>query len=150
MQPCSVAGREQAIDAMIALTRLSNLDRVIVAGTRSMQLSVSLRQRGFARISTPATCSGPRGQHSIALITAEMSEATTEVVLAEVSQLLAANATIAILISSREGEFCLKIRKKLEQIGFGIEAGVRCKEGLVLSAHRQGFCQSFARIQTAA
>jgi hypothetical protein len=160
MQPCLVAGREQAIDTMIALTRLSNPHRAIVAGSQSMELLVSLRRRGFARISTPATYSGPRGQHSIALITAETSQAATEAVLAEVSRLLAANATIAILITSREGEFCLQIRKKLEQIGFSIEAGVRCQEGLVLSASRQGccqkgccqkgYCQSFARMEKAA
>ena len=162
MQLSSVAGREQAIDTMIALTRLSNPHRAIVAGRQSMELLVSLRRRGFARISTPTTHSGPRGQHSIALIIAETSQAATEAVLAEVSRLLAANATIAILMNSREGEFCLNLRKKLEQIGFSIDAGVRCQEGLVLSASRQAFsqgvcqafCQAFghdpARIETAA
>lgn len=35
----------------------------------------------------------------------------------------------------------LKIRALLEQIGFRIEAGVRCRQGLVLSAYRQGFGQ---------
>ena len=46
-----------------------------------------------------------------------------------------------VLIESRESGVCLKIRSRLEQMGFRIEAGVRCQQGLVLSAHRQGFGQ---------
>ena len=68
VQPCSVADREQVVDTMIALTRLSSLHRAIVAGTDSMEL-----------------------------------------------------------------------------MGFRIEAGVRCHDGLVLSAYRQGFCKGFGQ-----
>jgi hypothetical protein len=67
--------------------------------------------------------------------------ATIEAALTQVSRFLDDRAAIAILIDSREGEFCLKIRRKLEQMGFRIEAGVRCQQGLVLSAYRQGFAQ---------
>jgi hypothetical protein len=57
------------------------------------------------------------------------------------SRFLEDRAVIAILIDSRQGEVCLKIRRKLEQMGFRIEAGVRCHQGLVLSAYRQGLAQ---------
>ena len=50
-------------------------------------------------------------------------------------------AAIAVLIDSTESGVCLKIRTRLEQMGFRIEAGVRCEQGLVLSAYRQGFGQ---------
>ncbi len=140
-QPCAVADKEQVLDTMIALTRLSNLHRAIVAGSEGMELFLSLRRRGFARVTTPATCRPPRRQHSIALIKAGSSLGGIEAALAQVSEFLTATATIAILIASREGALCLKIRHKLEQMGFRIEAGVRCQEGLVLSAYRQGFAQ---------
>ena len=48
---------------------------------------------------------------------------------------------IAALINSRESGFCLKVRTRLEQMGFRVEAGVRCQRGLVLSAYRRGFGQ---------
>jgi hypothetical protein len=48
---------------------------------------------------------------------------------------------VAILIDSRESGASLNIRMKLKQMGFQIEAGVRCQQGLVLSAYRQGFVQ---------
>jgi hypothetical protein len=141
VQPCFIADREQVIDTMIALTRLSNLHRAIVAGDDSNELYLSLRRRGFDRIATPATCPLPRRQHSIALIAGGISLSAIEAALAQVSPFLSGSAAIAILIRSHEGGFCLKIRKKLEQMGFRIEAGVRCHEGLVLSAYRHGFAQ---------
>lgn len=141
VQPCSAIDRDQVVDTMIALTHLSNLHRAIIAGTGSIELYLSLRRRGFIQVATTATCRLPRRQHSIGLLTGEKSLATIEAKLLEISQFLSANATIAILIDSREGEFCLSIRRKLEQMGFRIEAGVRCQRGLVLAAHRQGFAQ---------
>ncbi|MGY3616997.1 hypothetical protein ACVJGD_003193 [Bradyrhizobium sp. USDA 10063] len=141
VQPCSAIDRDQVVDTMITLTHLSNLHRAIIAGSGAMELYLSLRRRGFVQVATTATCRVPRRQHSIGLLTGEKSLAAIEATLLEVSQFLSANATIAILIDSREGEFCLSIRKKLEQMGFRIEAGVRCQRGLVLAAHRQGFAQ---------
>jgi hypothetical protein len=140
-QPCSVADRDQVVDTMISLTRLSNLDRVIVVGGESVELYLSLRRRGFIRVTTPATSRAPRKQHHIGLIMGGNSSPAIEAALLQVSHFLSASATIAILIDSRDGEFCLKVRKKLEQIGFRIEAGARCQQGLVLSAYRQGFAQ---------
>ena len=61
--------------------------------------------------------------------------------LAQVSPFLSAHAAVAILIESREGELCMKVRQRLQQMGFRIEAGVRCQQGLVLSACRLDFAQ---------
>jgi hypothetical protein len=61
--------------------------------------------------------------------------------LVEISPFLCASAAIAILIENSESRICLNIRTRLRQMGFRIEAGVRCQQGLVLSASRQGFGQ---------
>ena len=138
VQPHSAPNREQVIDTMIELTRLSSQLRAIVAGSDNLELYLALRRRGFARVSTPETCRIPRGQHAVGLITGQNSLAAVEAVLTRISPFLSA---IAVLIDSRESGFCLKIRSKLEQMGFRIDAGVRCPQGLVLSAYRQGFGQ---------
>ena len=138
VQPHSAPNREQVIDTMIELTRLSSQLRAIVAGSDSLELYLALRRRGFARVSTPETCRIPRGQHAVGLITGQNSLAAVEAVLTRISPFLSA---IAVLIDSRESGFCLKIRSKLEQMGFRIDAGVRCPQGLVLSTYRQGFGQ---------
>jgi hypothetical protein len=138
-QPHSVSNREQVVDTMIDLTRLSNLHRAIVTGRDRMELYLALWRRGFIRVATTATCRVPRGQHVVGLITGQDSSAAVEAALTEISQFLSASASLAILIEPSESEACLKIRNRLAQMRFRIEAGVRCQQGLVLSAHRQGF-----------
>ena len=140
-QPHSVSSREQVVDTMIELTRLSYLHRAIVAGCDSLDLCLMLHRRGFIRAATTTTCRIPKGQHAVGLIRGQNSLGAIDAALAEIAQFLSASAAIAVLIDSRESSFCLKIRTKLEQMGFRIEAGVRCQQGLVLSAYRQGFGQ---------
>ncbi len=135
----AVSNREQVLDTMIDLTRLSNLQRAIVTGRDSLELYLALRQRGFLRVATTATCRVPRGQHAVGLIAGQDSLSAVEAALAQIVPFLGPNAAIAVLIDSRESGSCLKIRARLEQMGFRIEAGVRCQQGLVLSACRQGF-----------
>jgi hypothetical protein len=137
----SASNREQVVDTMIDLTRLSSLHRAIVAGHDSMELYLALRRRGFVRVATTATCRIPKQQHAVGLVTGQNSLAAIEAALAQISQFLSRSAAIAVLIDSRESGVCLKVRTRLEQMGFRIEAGVRCQQGLVLSAYRQGFTQ---------
>lgn len=137
----SAPNREQVVDTMIDLTRLSNQHRAIVAGHDCMELYLALRRRGFVRVATTATCRIPKRQHAVGLITGQNSLSAVEAALTQISPFLSPSAAIAVLIDSRESGFCLKIRTRLEQMGFRIEAGVRCQQGFVLSAYRQGFNQ---------
>ena len=137
----SASNREQVVDTMIELTRLSHLNRAIVAGSDSLELYLALRRRGFVRAATTATCRIPKRQHAVGLITGQNSLSAIEAALAQIAQFLSPSAAIAVLIDSRESGVCMKIRNLLEQMGFRIEAGVRCQQGLVLSAYRQGFNQ---------
>jgi hypothetical protein len=141
IHPHSVSNREQVVDTMIELTRLSNLQRAVIAGSDAMDLYLALRRRGFMRVATTATCRIPRAQHAVGLVTHQRSPEAVEAALTEISQFLCPNAAIAVLIKSRESGLTLRIRTRLEQMGFRIEAGVRCQQGLVLSAHRHGFAQ---------
>jgi len=133
-EPCA---SEQVIDTMIALTRPSNTDSIIIAGSESMELYTLLRRRGFRAVATPVTCPVARRRHPVGLIAGRNLLAA----LAQVSPFLSANAAVAVLIESREGELCMKVRQRLQQMGFRIEAGVRCQQGLVLSACRLDFAQ---------
>jgi hypothetical protein len=137
----SVSDTEQVVDTMIGLTRLTDLDRVIVAGGGSMDLYLALRKHGFHRAATTTTCRIPKGQHSVGLIAGQTSLQAIEAALGELSPFLGTSSTVAVLIDSREIGAGLRIRGKLEQMGFRIEAGVRCQEGFVLSAIRHGFGQ---------
>lgn len=137
----SVSDREQVVDTMIGLTRLTNLHRAIVAGSGSVELYLALRRRGFLRAATAATCRIAKGQHAVGLIAGHNSLQAIEAALVELLPFLGTSATVAVLIDSREIGAGLRIREKLEQMGFRIEAGVRCQQGFVLSAIRHGFGQ---------
>jgi len=140
-QPHSGSNPEQVVDTMIELTRLSNLHRAIIAGSDSPELYLALRRRGFIRVATTATCRIAKGQHAVGLITGQNSLQAIQSALGELSPFLCTSSAMAVLIDSRETGFCLKVRTRLEQMGFRIEAGVRCQQGLVLSAYRHGFGQ---------
>lgn len=136
----SASDQAQVLDTMIALTRLTLLQRAIIAGRGGTELYLGLRQRGFMRVATISTNWLPRRQHAIALL-ADRNSASLERALAEIAPYLSANATIALLIDAGDNGSSSSIRAKLQQMGFQIEAGVRCHQGLVLSACRQGFGQ---------
>jgi hypothetical protein len=137
----SSTSEQQVVDTMIELTRLSSLHRAIIAGSGGPELYLALRRRGFMRVSTIATCRMPKGQHAVGLISGQNSLQAIETALTEISHYLSASAAMAVLIDSRESGFSLRIRTRLEQMGFRIEAGVRCQQGFVLSAYRHGFGQ---------
>ncbi len=134
----SASDQAQVLDTMITLTRLTHLQRAIIAGSGGMELYLGLRQRGFMRVATISTSWLPRRQHAIALL-ADRSSASLEKALTEISPFLSAGATIALLIDADDNGSSLSVRAKLQQMGFQIEAGVRCHQGLVLSACRRGF-----------
>ncbi|MGA2995260.1 hypothetical protein [Bradyrhizobium sp.] len=136
----SASDQAQILDTMIGLTGLSHLQRAIIAGSGGMELYLGLRRRGFMRVATISTSWVPRKQHAIGLL-ADRNPTSLEKALTELSPFLCTNATVAVLIDSYESSSSLKVRTKLQQMGFRIEAGVRCHQGLVLSACRQGFNQ---------
>lgn len=130
--------REQIVCTMIELTRLSSLHRVVVAGSDGPEINLSLRRRGLFRVAMIGTCV-PRGQHTVGLVVGQHSLQALETILAQISHFLCPTAAIAVVIDSRESGVGLKVRDRLEGLGFRIEAGVRCHERFVLSAHRQDF-----------
>ena len=136
-----VCDREQLVDTMIGLTQLTQLHRAIIAGSGSMEFYLALRRRGFVRAATTQTCRIAKGQHPVGLTAGHNSLQAIEAAITELSPFLGASAAIAVLIDCQETGAGLRIRERLEQMGFRIEAGVRCQEGLVLSAIRHGFGQ---------
>lgn len=136
----STSDHAQVLDTMIGLTRLSALQRAIIAGGSGMELYLGLRRRGFMRVATISTSWLPHKQHAIGLL-ADRNSASIERALTEISPFLCTNATVAVLIDSHDTGSGFDVRTKLQRMGFRIEAGVRCQQGFVLSAHRQGFGQ---------
>ncbi|HET7889174.1 MAG TPA: hypothetical protein VFL62_23340 [Bradyrhizobium sp.] len=140
----SVPDQTQVLDTMIRLTRLSLLQRAIIAGHDGMELYLGLRRRGFMRVAPLSMSRMRKRQHAIGLV-ADRDPAAIEAALGELSPFLGAQATVAILLDSATsvgghgvGSPGVEVRTKLQEMGFQIEAGVRCHQGFVLSACRRG------------
>jgi len=120
---------------MIALTGMFNLNRAIIAGSDGMELYLALRRRGYIRMATTATCRIPKPKHAVGLVAGRALANDCRESAGSNLTVPQSSAAIAVLIDCRESGFCLKIRARLEQMGFRIEAGVRCEQGLVLLRH---------------
>ncbi|NVN86958.1 MAG: hypothetical protein HXX15_12830 [Rhodopseudomonas sp.] len=134
LDPCATP-RQQAVDIMIDLARLTRSHRIAVAGSESVQIHRHLHRRGFARCSIVG--SGVQfGRYSAALIAGDRSHQALEASLARVSPLLDATASVVVSIDSEEKGLSLRVRTRLDQLRFRIEAGVRCQQAFLLSAYR--------------
>jgi hypothetical protein len=145
-----ISPRDEIVNTMIDLAHLSRSHRIIITGRDGIELYLALRRRGFAY---PVLASGgriPRGHYSAALIAGNLSFQEIETALAQVSRFLDAAADIAVSIESQESGLGAKVRTKLQQLGFRIEGGARCREGFVLAAHRQDAGQNFGAIANVA
>jgi hypothetical protein len=142
--------QDEIVDTMIDLARLDKTQRIVLAGQGSMDIYLALKRRGFIFSVLASACRGAGRQHAAGLISGCESYQAIEAALIQVSTFLNSAADIAIAIESRENGLIGRVRTKLQQLGFRIEAGARCREGFVLAAHRQEFSQSFGVIQKVA
>ncbi|WP_146690052.1 hypothetical protein [Bradyrhizobium canariense] len=148
-QPLS-SPRDEIVDTMIDLAHLAKSHRIVVAGNESIELYLALKRRGFDFGVLASACRTPCGQHAAGLIGGCNSYQAIEAAVVQISRFLNSAANIAISIESRESGLVARVRVKLQQLGFRIEAGARCRESFVLAAHRHEFGQDFGVIQNVA
>jgi hypothetical protein len=149
-QPAFRSPRDEIVDTMINLTHLSKSHRIVVAGGDSIELYLALRRRGYSFGVLASASRTPSVRHSVGLIGGDRSYQAIEAAITQISRLLYPAAGITISIESQENGLGAKIRTRLQQLGFRIEAGARCQQGFVLAAHREEAGQHFAGIANVA
>lgn len=140
-----ISPRDEIVNTMIDLGHLSRSHRIVIAGSGSVELYLALRRRGFVYPILTSSRRIRRGQCAAALIAGNLSFSAIETALAQTSGFLEAAANVAVSIELQESGLTLKVRTKLQQLGFRIEAGARCREAFVLAAHRQDVGQGFGQ-----
>jgi hypothetical protein len=149
-RPAFRSPRDEIVDTMINLTHLSKSHRIVVAGGDSIELYLALRRRGFSFGVLASASRTPSVRHSVGLIAGDRSYQAIEAAITQISRLLYPAASITISIESQESGLGAKVRTRLQQLGFRIEAGARCQQGFVLAAHREETGQHFAAIANVA
>lgn len=126
----------EVIDAMVELTRAMPSHRIILAGRDRKTLCIALHRRGLIRAASTDTVRFRKHRYVTALLAGQDSVAAMDANFRELQPFLSGVASLAMLLDARLSYAGVQTRTAIEQRGFRIEAGVRCRQGLVLSAVR--------------
>ena len=149
-KPAFASSRDEIVDTMINLTHLSRAHRIVIAGGDGIELYLALRRRGFGFGVLASSCRNPLARHSVGLIAGDHCYLSIEATIDQIGRLLSPTASLTISIESQESGLAAKVRTRLQQLGFRIEAGARCQQGFVLTAHREEAVQQFGAIANVA
>jgi hypothetical protein len=130
--------RKQIIEPLIELARCSKRHRFIVAGSKSAELMSELYLRGYVRVATTATCGLPHGQYDVALVNWQgRSIEAIEATLDWLVHFLASSGVLVIWIDSPERTANQRLESILERLGFHVEVGTLCDQGLAILGRRR-------------
>jgi hypothetical protein len=137
MSPLQVAAGDRIIDPMIALAGCSARQRIVVAGSKSMELMMELHRRGYVRAVATGNCGRPAGQYDVALVdwrrrTAHALETTLDWLV----NFLSARGVLVVWVDAQKPAANQSLRASLEKRGFVIEQGIVHECGCALSARR--------------
>jgi hypothetical protein len=136
-QPSPIPSNERIVDAMIGLTRAATSNRIIVAGTNSAEIFLELHRRGYPRVTTTKICLVPCGQHEVALVAWRgQSSNALETTLDLLVHYLTASGVLVLWIGSHERMANQLLGSTLRRLGFRIESGTRCQNGIAIAARR--------------
>jgi hypothetical protein len=125
-------------ETMVGLARCSKLDRIILAGSRSLHRMFELHRHGFIRVATTASRGLPDGQYDAALVDWRLpSMKALAATLDWLVHFLGPDGVLVIALDTRECPDRGKLRPVLAKLGFRVEGGTRCEHGIAISARRR-------------
>jgi hypothetical protein len=132
-----IRANERIIESMIALAGCSKLQRIIVAGSRSVELMFELHRCGYVRASGTANCGHPAGQYDVALVDWRQRTFTTlERTLDWLLDFLSPTGVLVVWVDSQKPAANQDLRSTLERRGFVVEAVTVREDGSAFSARR--------------
>jgi hypothetical protein len=138
MASLQVATGDRIIDPMIALAGCSTQHRIVVAGSKSMELMLKLHRRGYLRAAATGNCGRPAGQYDVALVDwRRRTLRALETTLDWLVPFLSPSGVLVVWVDAQKPEANQGLRASLEKHGFVIEQGTVHECGCALSARRQ-------------
>jgi hypothetical protein len=137
MSSLQVATGDRIIEPMIALAGCSTQQRIIVAGSKGMELMLELHRRGYPRAVATGNCGRPAGQYDVALVDwRRRTLATLESTLDWLMNFLGDRAVLVVWVDAQKPAANQSLRASLEKRGFMVEQGIVHDCGCALSARR--------------
>lgn len=129
---------DRIIEPMIALSRCSKQDQILIAGAKAIELMLDMHHRGYARAAATANCGRPAGQYDVALVDWRRRPfRTLEQTLDWLLNFLNPRGTLLIWVDPQKPAAILNIHHALEKRGFVIEADTVHECGCAVSARRR-------------
>ena len=136
-QPSLIPSDERIVDAMIERARAATSNRIIVAGSNSAEIFLKLHRRGYSRVTTTKICLVPCGQHEVALVAwREQPIKALETTLDRLAHYLTASGVLVFWIGPHERIANKLLGSALQRLGFRIESGTHCENGIAIAARR--------------
>ena len=138
MASFKVATGDRIIDPMIALAGCSKQHRIVVAGSKSMEMMLELQRRGYLRAAATGNCGRPAGQYDVALVDWRRRPLRTlETTLDWLVNFLRPSGVLVVWVDAQKPTANQSLRALLETRGFIVMQGTVHECGSALSARRQ-------------
>ena len=129
---------DRIIDPMIALAGCSTQHRIVVAGSKGMEMMMELQRRGYLRAAATGNCGRPAGQYDVALVDwRRRSLRTLEATLDWLVNFLSRSGILVVWVDAHKPTANQSLRALLETRGFIVMQGTVHDCGSALSARRQ-------------
>jgi hypothetical protein len=116
-----VAQGDRIIEPMIALAGCSAHDRIVVAGSKSMELMLELHQRGYVRAASTGNCGRPAGQYDVALVDWRRRTFLSLETLDWLVNFLPPGGVLVVWVDAHKPAADQNLRASIEKRGFVIE-----------------------------
>ena len=138
MVSAKVATGDRIIDPMIALAGCSTQHRILVAGSKSMEMTMELHRRGYLRAAATGNCGRPAGQYDVALVDWRRRPLRTlEATLDWIANFLSSTGTLVVWDDAQKPTVNQSLRALLEVRGFTVVQSTVHECGCALAARRQ-------------
>ena len=129
---------DRIIEPMIALACCSKQHRIVVAGSKGVELMLELHRRGYVRAAATANCGRPTGQYDVALVDwRRRTFKTLEIALDWLVEFLSPAGVLVVWFDPQKPTATQTLRLSLERRGFVIEGGTVNECGCAVSARRR-------------
>ena len=138
MATVRVASGDRIIDPMIALAGCSTQHRIVVAGTKSIELMLQLHDRGYLGAAAAANCGRPVSQYDVALVDwrrRPLHEFGTT--LDWLGRFLKPTGLLVVWVDAQKPAAHRSLRESIERRGYVIKQGTVHECGCALAARRQ-------------
>jgi hypothetical protein len=138
MVSLQLATGDRIIDPMIALAGCATRHRIVVAGSKSMELMLELHRRGYLRAAATGNCGRPAGQYDVALVDWRRRPLNAlETTLDWLVNFVSPTGMLVVWVDAQKQAANQRLCASLEKRGFVIEQGAVHECGCALSARRQ-------------